>query len=169
METYMRNKKDTEEHIRKNLTTAREIIGQIGWSPGYEEEPRRREDREIEFQREINGNEDPFGKTKIGIYEAITMFPNHPYAGVPITTSKYAPYLNEAAVCAVIQRINDFEMPVEKTALDRKIFLHCWNRNINPEKGEWLVLEALREASEQSNLAEIFCQLIEEAERRGEI
>lgn len=168
METYMRNKKDTEEHIRKNLTTASTIIEKLGWGQGYDLEPKKTDKWHL-FPAGIISTEEDYGNYKVGIYEAITMFPNHTYAGVQITKAKYAPYLNEATVCAVIQRINDFEMPVEKTALDRKIFLQRWNRNINPEKGEWLVLEALREASEQSNLAEIFCQLIEEAERRGEI
>ena len=169
MEVYMRRKEDTEKHIRKNLTTAIEIIEKLGWGQGYEQETRRQSGRETQFEREVNTTEDLFGNTKVDIYRAITMFPFHSYTNAAITIPKYVPYLNEAAICAVIQCINDFEMPVEKTALDRKIFLRRWNRNINPKKGEWLVSEALKDASERSDLAEIFCQLIEEAERRGEI
>lgn len=171
MNYYMNRKSKTESYLSKTLITAIQIIQRVGWDNGYHLEPKQRADEKTEYNEWLNGYENRLGKTKVGIYEAITMIPElEPvHERTIVAETKYHPYLNETAICAVIQRINDFEMPIEKTALDRKIFLQRWNRNINPEKGEWLALEALREASEQSNLAEIFCQLIEEAERRGEI
>ena len=157
---YMTSRQAVQNYIKTLLLNAAEVIEILGWDDGYEPKPKK--DGQPDVRQEL-------GDFRVTAYEAawkLEKINTNEVRRAVAEKDVYNRRLPEAAFCAILNTVAEFTYAEKRRPRERRILLQQWNRSETKEKD---VVDVIRKAAKRGDLAEIYCQVIEEAEQAGEI